>query len=294
MRKPLVMELGDRTFSARAALPDGDGALDLPLIVALHGGGYTSGYFDVAGNSLLARCESLGIPIVALDRPSYGDTSWLDDADVTQSSNARLLSAAISDLWKQFGSGKAGIVLLGHSIGGAIALRIAASPLTWPLIGVAISGIGLVHRPEEAKAFGALPPIPKIDLPLATKDELMFGAAGTFSPQAVKASHAANAPLPRQEIIDISSLWPIEAKAVLAAISAPMHYRQAHDDKLWVVEADEADRFAAACSSARSVDARLLRKVGHCIDLHRAGPAFQLEQLAFALRCAFEANVAAS
>jgi len=40
-----------------------------PLIVAIHGGTYNSGYFDVAGYSLIQRAAGLGIPILALDRP---------------------------------------------------------------------------------------------------------------------------------------------------------------------------------------------------------------------------------
>jgi hypothetical protein len=43
--------------------------------------------------------------------------------------------------------------------------------------------------------------------------------------------------------------------------------------------------FGRAFSSSPSVDVRLFESTGHCIDFHRVGAAFQLEQLAFALRC---------
>jgi len=42
------------------------------LLVALHGGTYTSKYFDTPSSSLLELCASLGYSILALDRPGYG------------------------------------------------------------------------------------------------------------------------------------------------------------------------------------------------------------------------------
>lgn len=39
------------------------------LIVALHGGTYSSKYFDTAPSQLLDFCASLGYSILALDRP---------------------------------------------------------------------------------------------------------------------------------------------------------------------------------------------------------------------------------
>jgi len=41
-------------------------AQDVPLIIAVHGGTYTSDYFDIPGYSLLDRAAGLGIPIVAI------------------------------------------------------------------------------------------------------------------------------------------------------------------------------------------------------------------------------------
>ena len=42
------------------------------LLVAIHGGTYTSKYFDTPSSSLLELCASLGYSILALDRPGYG------------------------------------------------------------------------------------------------------------------------------------------------------------------------------------------------------------------------------
>src|ERR1700732_5279916 len=43
-----------------------------PLIVAIHGGSFTSRYFDLPGFSFLDSAHAQGFPILALDRPCYG------------------------------------------------------------------------------------------------------------------------------------------------------------------------------------------------------------------------------
>src|SRR3546814_19772279 len=71
-----------------------------------------------------------------------------------------LLQAAIGQVWRERDLDAAGIVLVGHSIGSAVALYIAANTPDWPLLGVSFSGMALspppgipafwnVHRPAE-------------------------------------------------------------------------------------------------------------------------------------------------
>jgi hypothetical protein len=74
-------------------------------------------------------------------------------------------------------------------------------------------------------------------------------------------------------------------RGLAAKVKVPVHYRQAEFDPLWVVGQDQIDGFAAAFSASPLVDARSFASAGHCIDFHRLGLAFQLEQLEFALRC---------
>ena len=73
-----------------------------------------------------------------------------------------------------------GIVLIGHSIGGAIATAIAARQPKWPLVGIAISGVGLTSPPEAGAAWASLPDLPMLDLPTEIKDTVMFGPPWTF------------------------------------------------------------------------------------------------------------------
>jgi hypothetical protein len=76
--------------------------------------------------------------------------------------------------------------------------------------------------------------------------------------------------------------------ATLAAIGVPVHYRQAQDDHLWIVDQGEIDGFARALSKSPRVDAAMMRATGHCMDFHKIGAAFQIQQLGFALQCGAE------
>ena len=174
----------------------------------------------------------------------------------------------------------------GHSIGGAIATLIAARQPKWPLLGLAISGVGLNTFPGDAEAWAALPDTPTVALPAPLKDMKMFGDPGTFDAGVADASRVADAPAPRRELIDIVTVWHERVYEVASRVSVPVHYRQAAQDKLWTVNAAEVAGFGAAFKNSPRVDAVMVPSAGHCIDFHRRGAAFQLEQLAFALGCA--------
>lgn len=257
-----------------------------PLIIAIHGGTYSSSYFDIAGYSLLDRAQANGIPIVAIDRLGYGASSAFATPQTTIQNNAELLNLAIDAIWRTYHNGACGVVLIGHSIGGAVATAIAALQPKWPLLGLAISGVGLEPVPESKDNWATLPDLPLIEVPSEVMDVFCFGPASTYDQQIMpQASHAANAPSPRSELIDIVAGWPDQVVALASRVSVPVHYRQPEFEKLWVVDDEQIQRFAAAFTQAPSVDANWCKGAGHCIDFHHVSEAFQLEQLAFALRC---------
>ena len=258
-------------------------------MVALHGGTYTSRYFDLPGYSLLARAAALDVPVLAPDRSGYGSSPLLANGGGTLRDNADFLAGAIGEGWRAYGEGAAGVVLIAHSIGAGIALMVAGESLDWPLIGVAVSGVGL-HTPDESRAaWAALPDSVHVDLPPPVKDQVMFGPPGSFAPDMPALSHEADAPVPRAEIIDIVQTWHDQAPEVLARVKAPVHYRQAEFDRLWIVDDAEVDGFGRALTASARVDGAMWRGAGHCIDFHRGGGALQVQQLGFALQCAAQA-----
>ena len=281
-----VERVGAWQVSGRRRSPDRAAAPDVPLIVALHGGTYTSAYFDVPGCSLLDRAAAAGIPIVALDRPCYGQTTPLDPGLETIRNSAERLDAIIAGLLGQSAEPARPVVLLGHSIGAAVALAIAARQPSWPLIGIAVSGMCLDSPPEAGAAWADLPDTVMVELPSALKDAVMFGPAHTFDPPMPGAGRAADAPVPRAELIDIVLGWPVIAADILGKVRVPVHYRLGEHDRLWIANDGEVARFVAALSQAPAVDARLLSDTGHCIDFHHCGAALQVDQIEFARRCA--------
>ena len=263
-----------------------------PLVVALHGGTYTSAYFDVPGCSLFDAAAALGVPMVAPDRPGYGNSPELPPAEMTIEGQARHLVAALANAWQRHGTGTCGIVLMGHSIGAAIAAVIAglvaAEGHDLPLLGLAISGVGLKTPPEHKPLWEQLPDTPVVHMPPGVKEAVMFGPQGSFDPQMARASTMADVGAPKVELVDIVSAWAPRVHERLARIKVPVHYRQGEFDHLWIVDADEISGFARALSDSSRVDAQMIRGTGHCMDFHHIGRALQVQQMGFALQCAAE------
>lgn len=272
-------------ISGRKRVPDATTAADTPLVVALHGGTYTSKYFDVPGYSLLDRAAAVGVPILAIDRPGYGATTPVQPDDSIILANATVLDHVVAEVWEHHGKGAAGVVLIGHSIGGAVVSAIAARCPTWPLLGIAISGC-LLRVPDESRvAWEALPEAETVELPDPMKDAVMFGPPWTHREDMPGASHAADAPVPKAELLDITGGWIERVRSVAGKIKVRVHVRQGELDRLWITDQQQVSDFGSAFASAPMVDAKLIPASGHCIDFHRSGVAFQLEQLAFAYAC---------
>jgi pimeloyl-ACP methyl ester carboxylesterase len=254
-----------------------------PLLVCLHGGSYTSRYFDIPGASLLDRAAANGISAVALDRPCYGASTALSGEDVTFRHNADQLGAAIDELWKAHGQNHSGVVLLGHSIGGAIAMIISSQRQPWPLLGLVISGIGDVLPPGVADVWHSMPPGQPVTLAPEQRAAFMFGPEGTFEPSGFTDHLASASPVPVQELLEVVDRWPGEAREFASKIEVPVYYGVAEHEKLWVLNDKTVKEFISAFSRAPYIESHVERGAGHCLDHHRAGAGFQLRELAFVL-----------
>ena len=146
-------------------------------------------------------------------------------------------------------------------------------------------GLGcLLQVPLDSRdQWSTLPAIPMIELPVGMKDQVMFGPAGTYDTGMPQNSHPANAPVPRAELIDITTTWIARVRSEAAKVTVPVHSRQAEFDHLWMTDAQQVRDFGDAFTSSPRVDAQLTPYAGHCIDFHRAGAGCQLSQLGFAL-----------
>ena len=258
-----------------------------PLIAALHGGTYTARYFDVAGSpqgTFMDLAAAGGYPVVSFDRPGYGASPALDPADNTFDRHAQLLAEVIAQAAERFSADS--VFLVGHSIGGMIALMIAAGKMDFRLTGLSVTGMGAVIRPGgPAQALASLPPDETVDLPYDQRDQVMFGPDFTRSAEAVQAAHGSYAPVPVRELIQAPQ-WPDDHLPGLAPrVKVPVHNALAEFDALWDSSPANVEQFAKLLTAAPYVDAGIARATGHSIDHHTLGHALHLRQLAFAEEC---------
>ena len=260
----------------------GDGGADKPLILAIHGGTYSGRYFNVPGHSLMERATAQGFDVIAIDRPGYGGSTALPDAADLIQKNADYLTPRIPALLEAFGRSDAQVFIIGHSIGGAITISIAANQPDW-LTGIAVSGVGLKTPPESAMAYAQFPDVYFVELPSAVKDQLMFGPAETLRTGMPLTSHEANTHCPLNELKDITGGWQTRLHDLCAKVTVPVQTKQGQHEALWLIDGTLVDDFGACFTASPRVDVGTVADAGHCIDYHKVGGAFQDGQLAFAL-----------
>jgi pimeloyl-ACP methyl ester carboxylesterase len=277
------LSIGNGTYSGRMAVPESP-PTDTPVIVALHGGTYFSKYFDIEGHSLLELALARNVAIIALDRPGYAASTPLADAPDLLHQNALQLHEVVPAVVAELAPGASGVFLIGHSMGGLIAITIAGQQPDW-LLGIAVSGIGTVVPEGLGDTFAQLPLEALVTLPVEMKDAVMFGPADTMDATMPEASHAADTTVPLSELMDVVSGWVERFPAIAAQVSVPVHYRQAEFDHLWVTDEGTVGDFGRAFTGSARVDARITPGAGHCIDFHNVSMQFQTEQLEFAATC---------
>jgi pimeloyl-ACP methyl ester carboxylesterase len=261
---------------------------DTPLLVCLHGGGFDSRYFDAPGCSLLTQASAAEFPVVLLNRPGYPADDDSARVQPTFSEAAGIIVEVIAEAWRQLGVGRPGIVLIGHSVGAAVAIHVAAKEASYPLLGLAISGISDVLTPAVAELVHQLPTDIAIAMPRELHRPLFYGPDWTLNTTTL--ADIAHLPVstPPADLAELNTRWGADLPKVAACIEVPLHYVLAEFDGLWETSAERVDTFARHFTSTPFVEASLWRCVGHNIEHHRLGDAYIRAVLAFAERCAME------
>jgi pimeloyl-ACP methyl ester carboxylesterase len=281
-------------------LAAGGGNTQLPLIVLVPGGGSTAAQFDMPGRSFLATAAANGFSAVALNRPAQSDSAPLDldrnSAKGSFAANAQRLLSAIDEVWATE-SARAGVVVYGSSIGGAIALHMAAawstSKRAWPLLGVAVADIGQEPPPVLVETWRGLPPVDIINL------ADYFGAflAGVppwalprRPPQA--ANHPPVLPVPRAELQEVVGGWLDDWRSICSRIVVPVQYRLARHDTAWLVSEQNMREFTAALKQASPyVESAIVPGSMHVISTGPVAVSHMLDVLSFVSRCAVAVKI---
>ncbi|GAB6022521.1 hypothetical protein CHUAL_006628 [Chamberlinius hualienensis] len=103
-----------------------------PVLVLLHGGGYSALTWALLSENIvkLVECQ-----ILAIDLRGHGSTITSDDNDLSAEVMANDVGAVVNNV---FGSDNPSIILVGHSMGGAIAVHTAHQNLIPSLIGLVV------------------------------------------------------------------------------------------------------------------------------------------------------------
>lgn len=248
------------------------------LVVALHGGTYDSEYYDTGEDSLLALGAAVGVCVVALDRPGYGGATGFDPAVLDFAAQGRLLAEAVGRLTEQLQPVR-GTALVGHSIGGMIALHVAAEGVDG-VRGVEVSGLGLHWKPGMAEMWSSfVGDAPSVTVPAEPHADVMFGPQGTYLAERRALDAELIRPMPMPELRSVVR-WVDDFAGVAGRVRVPVSMTFAEYDNIWAT--DDGSRAAAAAlfTNAPHTDQALLRGAGHCSELHKPARSYALRQLA--------------
>jgi pimeloyl-ACP methyl ester carboxylesterase len=251
------------------------------LLVCIHGGGCNSNYFDLNGCSMVREATARGYCVLLIDRPGYGGNPACQ-TEHPVSRTAPLLRRLIDRSLGHVPETDA-VAIVGHSIGGAIALHLASRCGGWPLIGVAVSGIG--EEPAPAiRSIRLRVGREKIDPPEALTELLFYAGGEPLSWKAVASLRKAAELWLVSEVIDVVETWPRDWPEVARDIRVPVHLRLAEHERVWEAKDDAVERMAGRlCNTA--VDAALLRGGGHLYEVSKRGPELLRAQLDFLDGC---------
>ena len=278
----VVVETPGIRLSGRLATPRRHPARG--LVLALPGGGYTSGYWDspVEGQSFLRLAADLGFHALALDRPGYGVSRGHDPERLRVSDQVGYLYDAI-EAWSAGRGFEGPVFLIGHSLGGVVALMMAADPRASRLAGVDVLGVPFHY--EEEGGGTAVQHFSRAEAHVPTPPEdlqrlLLFGPAGTYSAAAFAHHQTCLQPMPRAEYEDglaAPTWWP----SVLPKITVPVQVTAAEHETMQLTGWPILTEVQALLSASPGARIDLLRGAGHDASLHHPARAYHLRAIAF-------------
>ncbi|MGW1075595.1 alpha/beta hydrolase [Streptomyces sp. NPDC002537] len=272
--RPITLDAGGLPLSGLLAQPAS--APPRAVVVAVHGGGTSAGYFDSRarpGLSLLSLGAELGYSVLALDRPGYGASAPHLPEGQGLADQARTLHLALADFAAHRDTG-AGFFVVAHSYGGKVALCAAADERGAGLIGLDISGLGsrlAVDRRE----------LPHADGPGAWRRH--WGPLRLYPPDAFRLGASLVAPIPPREAEEAPA-WPRMYPGVAARVTVPVRFTFAEQEQWWHHDEESVAALLAPLAAARSEVCRQ-PSAGHNISQGWAARTYHLRALAFLEEC---------
>jgi pimeloyl-ACP methyl ester carboxylesterase len=268
-------------------------AVDRPrgVIVALHGGGVTSAYYDsrqLPGASLLRAGAALGYTVIALDRPGYGPAAAsgagarFADAIASPAVRVDLAYGAIDALLAGHSRG-AGVFMMAHSAGCMLAVRLAADPRGAGLLGLEIAGIGLEPHPDAEFMGPVTGQTAMLRRPgRAELRDALWNPARLYPPGAADAvSYAA---VPDYESADTLA-WIGALPGLAAQVRIPVHYTLGDHERVWSRGPQALAQVGALFTASPRVVTAEQADAAHNLSLGWSARSYHLKVLSFAEEC---------
>lgn len=249
--EPVLVDAGGVPLSGLLARPSGT---PRAALVALHGAGMCSGYFHSPAHprsSLLVRAAQRGYVALALDRPGYGHSAGAWPAGLSLADQIATVREATRRFTERhpFGSG---VVVLGHSLGGQLALGMAADAGP-ELIGVDVSGIGNEWAADPRLVTGR------------ATHRLHWGPLSLYPPGTFRSMATQLVSPPAYEAEEVLR-WPQTFRELASRVRVPVRLTFAEHELWWRCDADAVRAMAGALGSSRVVT-ETLPDAGHNISL---------------------------
>ncbi|EEA21172.1 hypothetical protein EYB25_008632 [Talaromyces marneffei] len=253
----------------------GDQDRALPLVVLIHGSGATAAYFDNSAVSVAQSFHSLGHDVLNISRPGYAGNA-IPTSEKPISDAIPVFIDFIEQVYNEKSSakkGNGGIVLFGHSLGGAYSLLIAAEPQgRLPLLGVSTLGCAPVpngkillsnHDPDPSN--------PRFIVETSPENIRKFmGEVEWLNIEALEPQLVAQVFEPgiKSEIREFSSdeFYDYLVNKAYPAIKLPVQYLCAEAEIVWDNEKEARpifDHLVSKFTGAPEVDSAILPRGGH-------------------------------
>lgn len=283
--RPRMVNAGGVPMSALVAeVPDPHA-----VVVALHGGGTTSVYFDCPGQlelSLLRTGAALGFTVIALDRPGYGSSALYPEALTEPAQRVELAYSAVEAILADRARG-AGLFVLGHSNGCELALRMAADDRGAELLGLELAGTGLRYRAAALQVLSNAGPDQR---PVGLR-ELLWEPAALY-PEAVRRG-ITNAPSGAPYEAAMVMGWPRSDFPTLAGrVRVPVRFTFAEHERVWESDAGAQRDIRALFTAAPSFTGHQQPAAGHNLSLGFTAAEYHRSVLSFVNDCAAAAAAA--
>ncbi|WP_328928670.1 lysophospholipase [Streptomyces sp. NBC_00190] len=244
-------------------------------VVAVHGAGMNSGYFDGQAHpdlSLLTLGARLGYTVLAVDRPGYGQSAAALPEGQSVTEQAATLAAAVRDFAAREQTG-AGLFLLAHSFGGKVALLTAADH-AWPdLLGLEISGCGHRYAPDAFTGEGA-----------SRGGRRSWGPLRLYPPNTFATCGSIVGPVPAREQADIAR-WPEVFRDAAGRVRVPVRFTFAEHEPWWRYDRDALAELRSRLTDAPHVTVDRQPGAGHNISLGHAARSYHLRCFGFFEDC---------